>query len=266
VAPVKKPVTKPPTPAKPKPILGWSVLFLVTIKGHGISKDINGFSEFEWTIDRSYDGTITFNQGLPVTEPGWSREERMEAYDIQRKTKWLSVDNMKFPQIITATEHDKQRTVVKDKGEGDTYENTTVTTQLDVNSPVLASAMLAIDNKLNTYDFAIGLICKGSTHGCQRKISTTTSIERTDHGYGNLPTSQTKIEDTTISFIEIIIPAIEGLVKENLFRTDDLKLVNVNGHYEFSSPKLQPDKPMITNVPESKSKVEIQIVYVFNKL
>jgi hypothetical protein len=258
---VKQPPQKPKkvtTPAKPK---AWLLSILVTIKGTGTGKDYSG-TEFEWDFDRSYKGLIALNQPNPAFDPKWSQAELIEAVNTDRKISWYQ-DLLAVPLKINAVVKDKTTFLVKEKDEGNTFENTTVVTRSEINNSIIASSdatMLVLDKKLHTYNVVIGFKCKSVTGGCQQKLSTTTSIERSDHGYGDLPASETSTKDTVISFSEFKFPTIKGLLE------------NGKIHHSFDLPRPKMiigsyvyDEHMIKGVPESKKTVKIHIYYIFGQ-
>jgi hypothetical protein len=262
VAPVKKP-TPPVNPGK-----GWLLSFSVTIGGNGMAEDFHEDDEFKFSIIHRYSGRIELTEPTLVADRSWSDAEKKEAMAIGRKIEWRG-DLLKPASPADIWIDDKSTLLQKENDEGDTFENTSVTTHSEVEGEVMpsSSTMLVFDKKLGTYNVTISMACKSSTGGCKEKETTTIDIKRSDHGYGDLPTSETHTTDTTTTF-EIKFPTTSGLIADNkIHHVVDLKLPGmIKGHYEYISEDLEPDKPMYKNVPESKTKVKVKVFYFFSKL
>jgi hypothetical protein len=268
VPPVKKPVTKPTPPAKPDK--GWRLTFSVTIVGNGIAAGFHEDDEFEFSINHRYSGTIDLTEPNPVVDPNWSEVEKKDAIASRRKIEWRG-DLLKPAPNADIWIDDESTLLQKEKDEGDTFENTSVTIHTEVKDIIIMpsySTILVFDKKSDTYNVTIALTCKSSIGECKEKKSTTIAIKRSDHGYGDLPTSETNTEDTTTSFEGIKFPTTKDLIAgSKIHHPVDMKLPEmIKGHYEYDSKDLEPDKPMYKNVPESKTKVKVHVFYSFSKL
>ena len=263
VAPVKKPT--PPA----KPDKGWRLTFSVSIVGNGIATDFHEDDEFKFRINQRYYGTVDLTGPNPVVDPNWSEAEKKDAIASGRKTEWR-LDLLKPAPQVNIWNDDESTLLQKENDEGDTFENTSVTIHTEVKGIIIPSysTMLVFDKKSGTYNVTIALACKSSIGGCKEKKTTTIAIKRSDHGYGDLPTSESNTQDTTTSFEEIKFPTTKGLIAENkIHHPVDLTLPKmIKGHYEYDSEDLEPDKPMYKNVTESKTKVKVNVFYSFSKL
>jgi hypothetical protein len=267
---VKPPPPKPKKPTPPaKPDKGWELAFLVTIDGNGVANDFHEDDEFEWSIYHNFTGDIILNQPVPMSDPGWSQAEKTEALSSGRKTAWTQ-DLLSPAAPVYMVIGDKSTLLQKENDEGNTFENTSVTIRTRVDAIVMATSgtMAVFDKKSGTYNVTISLRCKTNTGGCTEKKSTTIAIKRSDHGYGDQPTTETTTKDTTTTFFEIQFPTTRDLIAGNkIHHAVDLKLPEmIRGHYEYDPEPVEPDKPIYKNVPESKTKVKIRVFYLLTKL
>ena len=276
---IKKPPPKPKkvtTPAKPDK--SWYLTFELTIKGSGNNKGSNPDSELEWDFDRSYSGTILLDFPSPMMDPKWSQAETMESLRTERKTAWMHIPKAGLPSGITPSDlmypikvkiDDKLRNLTKDKGEGDSYENTTVNTHWEFDDTVFTTnaTMLVLDKKLNTYNVTIALTPFDRNDIFEKvRVTTETEINRSAHGYGDLPRSENKVERGSMFISEVHFP-VTGILRDGQIKhVVDLPLRSKDGGYEYDSGDLEPDKPIIESEPKSKKTVKIHIYYRFKQL
>jgi hypothetical protein len=276
---IKNPPPKPkkePTPAKLDK--AWYLTFELTIKGSGSNKGKNPDSELEWDFDRSYSGTIALDLPSPMIDSKWSQAEVMESIRTQRKTSWMHMPKMGLaagavPSDVMAPIKvkidDKVRSLTKDKGEGNTFENTTVNTHWEFDDTVFTTnaTMLILDKKLNTYNVMIALKPFDRTDVFTKvRVTSETNVNRSQNGYGGLPTSETNTEHNSIFISEIQFPLTAILRTGQITHPVDLPLRIKDGGYEYDSGDLEPDKPMIEGEPKSKQTVKIHIYYRFKRL
>ena len=279
IPPVKP--KKPVPPAKPKKT--WYFTFEMTIKGAGSVKNLdNSGNILEWGIDRSYSGVIALDQPAPSFDHNWSQAEISEAFRSGRKVAWFnrdvrrnsSIDDMKPSgnvHPVAVRINDMLRTITKENDEGDTFENTTITTHWEFDDSIFTSNsnMLVFDKKLGTYNVHIPLVSENDNDPYSTiRLQVDTSIERSDHGYGDLPTSESGTFNNLISFNKINFPTIKNLLENGFIHHEfDLPLPAMKDvSYQYDPGDLQPDKPMFGGVPESKTKVKIHIYYLFKQL
>ncbi|MGH9820482.1 MAG: hypothetical protein ACRD43_09970, partial [Pyrinomonadaceae bacterium] len=140
----------------------WYLSFDVTVKGNGNSqRGRDDELRDEWKVDRSYSGVIELNLGVPtpvqVNASMSLAEIKMRMASAPEMFIHTSTDWSQNLMLIKVKIHDKRVVILKDKGEGDTFENTTTTTSWDGEGTALAdnAVQLLIDMGHPLYNVTI---------------------------------------------------------------------------------------------------------------
>ena len=148
----------------------------------------------------------------------------MNALQTQRKTAWMHTPKAGLPTGVIPSDlmypikvriDDKVRNLTKDKGEGATFENTTVTTRWEFDDTVYTTnaTILVFDKKLNTYNVEIGLKPFDRKDAFTLvKVTNDTDITRSVNGYGGLPTKESLSGHHAMYISEIQFPVTDILL------------------------------------------------------
>ncbi len=261
--------------ARPKEIF-WYADFTLTIKGNGEKKNEDETSIIRWSIDRSYSFSFKFNSksitGDPNKKEEISMKELVAVVKSGRFTRYTySPVKPKDEMPMKIKIKDLLNVITIDEGEGKSFENTTVITSWEtdktVNTPNVMT--LTTDNEKRTYNINFPIFFFDE----RMKMLSQTIIDRSDYGYDDKPTHEAlPIDSADVLISKFRIPNVKGLISGFTIQhtpNDFLYPANFPTAWEYDSakdfPDLQPDNPLIQDVPDSKTKVKIRVLYRFSK-
>jgi hypothetical protein len=276
------PPAKPKKPTPP-PQKSWFVSWELTVKGNGSEKgDADDGSEVTWSIDRKYTGKVELNFSSPGYLPEMNAEQIKKALMEGNITDWRHMKPVKTGgpidyQLTTNSIpihvfiKDKRKMLVKDRGEGDSFENTTTTEEwnADYDGFTQNQARLQTIAKSSYSHYSVWLPVSpfdDILEPAKLFLSTTVSIERSKYGYGDLPTSETeKKPDQHLHINDAHIPQLNGILEKDalIHPYTDLPYEEKNGVFEFDSGENLITKPLFDFIPESKTNVKVRIVFHF---
>src|SRR6266480_4586189 len=154
---------KPKKPAPPPLAKSWFITYEMSVKGEGTMKDNPGEEgETTWSIDRKYVGVTELNFRSPGYLPTMTPEEVIACLRAGTITNWshmtaenggsFALEHVTLPSHIIIK--DKLKTLVKDRGEGASFENTTTETEWNADCDVrtINDLRLQIDKRLPSYN------------------------------------------------------------------------------------------------------------------
>ncbi len=261
---------------KPKSVAAqkiyWYVDYTVTVKGSGEKTGTDGDSTIRWSIDRTYSAVMKLNSSFDIGNQEvmkkMNSQQIMEAMKTKRYTTFRylpSKPNDDMPLRVTID--DAINVITKERGEGDSFENTTVLKNwvADETFNVLNGATLITDNKLLTYNVWLPIVFLDS----KMIMRSQTKIDRSAYGYGDAPThEETPVEETKVRFSTFGLPNVEGLINDSAViehKPDRPFPPNFFTAWEYDSGDKIPDKPLIAGVPDSKTNVKVRVRYRFSK-
>jgi hypothetical protein len=263
------PAQKTKAPAKSAEV--WYLSFEVTVKGNSSkARGERGEVTDSWYVDRTYSGVIELNLSVPTSvevnkamSPAEmiSRVRSAPLMWVHRGSDWSDT-----AMVIHIKIHDKKVLVLKEKGEGDTFENTTNTITWDGEGDALAdnAVQLFIDKNRSLYNVTIPF----QLHMADRLLKKLTNhtVERSDHGYGDEPTHEQKLDPEDIPLGTFSLPKVIALLTGGrIHHPNNLPFSLNSGSFDWDSGDVDPDEPIFNDIPESKKGIKIHVYYLIKK-
>jgi hypothetical protein len=231
----------------------WYAEFTLTIKGKGkLEGEFDGDPDIEWKIDRTYYS----NFKLRPTSGG------------NGFVNSVSVAN---PFTVHVTIADELKTIKKGRFQHDSFENTTTTKKWEQDAPESGNARgsyLFIDTKTRTYTIDFEFLPK-SIKNAKLKLTETVEIERSEFGFGGKPTHETLPGPVTLLRVNTLkIPRVRklGMWGGTFFSAVEGTLPNTYPQsIKYDSGDLEPEEPLIGDIPDSQTNVKVRAVCRFSK-
>ncbi len=230
----------------------WYVDLTVTIKGNGETINDDETTITNWSVDRTYSSAFKLNS--------MGKSGRFTVYEYRQ-----AKPKNEIPMHVKIK--DQHMVVIKDPGEGGSYENTTTKTIWEIDETVsIPNAMkLATDERLRSYNIFFPI----QFFDMKLKSKSQTEIYRSDFGYGDAPTHE--IDSMKVRSTGAIwsLPDVKYLINNQAIQQHDFLFpANFTTAWGYDSaedfPELLPDKDL-PGIPDSKKKVNIRVIYRFSK-
>jgi hypothetical protein len=243
------------------PKIEWYVEYVVTIRGDGKKEPEPGDEDrtITWSIDRTYSANLEFVATA-------NKDRMITKYKLYSKNP--AQKNM-TPFHITIT--DKLEDIYKGTYHYNSFQTDTVLTNWDANETDFTEdiAQIVINNKTASYNVFLPMRSILSNKKGLKKISQTT-YDRSKYGFGGKPMhEELPVEVIDLELNSIRIPSVGKilpLAMGAIVHPEDLPLpLNSATGWDYDSGVLQPDKPLIQGIPDSKTNVEIRVHYKISR-
>jgi len=156
-----------------------------------------------------------------------------------------------------------------DPGEGESYENKTLTQKWKGAGQDSVQAAFEVDENTTAGTYNVTLSIKPSGHGGTVTVDEAEVFDRTALGYGGAPTHQEPPPtQRKVGFDKMVLPTVSGLFANQIVHhAKDLPLAPTDGIVQFDSGWVAPQpltKPF-TDYPEAAQKLKVRIYYRLKK-
>jgi hypothetical protein len=261
-----------PDTCKPK---SWFLKWDLTISGKS-----DQTSKIKWAVKHEYSGAVELSDvgvvmgAMPRLTPQQAKAMTpAQAMAMVKNAKKVHMWLYKAPTMfgaIDVTIDDSVKRKNHDRGEGESFENTTTTNTWKgtTKDQVQNSYKLEVDEQAKTYNITIPFTPMGQT----KSIATEeiVEIERSAYGWGNKPTHEgptTTPGSVTPSSLKN--PEAASLIAGgNLHHDKDLAFAPKDDIVLFDSGNVKMDasSTFLQNLPGAKDNVTIHLVYTLSKL
>ena len=285
--PAKTPASSQKNAAKFDPYddPGWTLTWSLTIKGEGIKKNYPAQGEeLKWKISRIYNGATILNFRAPMParaikftpgDPKYTPASFAEALKTESFVKWMHVqqaDSSGSPigVPIHVLINDMLQTTLVVHEEGDVWEHTVDTKEwkADVFASSYDLTSLFIDKANNSYNVEITCFPKENFKKPEKQLRFlhTEQISKSENGHKGEPLHEFNQDSLRMSLTELKVPEVENLIKHAYITLPvDEPLHAQDGVYSFDSGEFVPTKPLISNIPETKTDVKVSVSIRFTK-
>ncbi len=239
----------------------WFTLeYTATVKGNGRRPaGIDGSPEIIWSFDRLYEGNIgLYSRDVnvlpselmsPASIMAAQKAERRFVYNDSKGTIHAEIDDS-IERITKEVCSDTTNQMFSDletwKANGD--------------FPVFGIERLFTDRMLHTYNISIPVYSKDD------KAVKYFRIKRVGRSGGIRPSISLHGEEPVSKLMGLLgLPTVASIIKDGVVSHDPEKDIpqSFPKEWEFDSGELMPDKPLIPEIPETRTNVKIRVYYKF---
>src|SRR5262249_27910254 len=200
---------------------GWLVYYEVQVRGEGGKVRMQGEDaphQITWRIDHTYLGTIDLDVAAPLNSQAMMAQFQkasgpMTPQQIQALKQQIMANRGWRPSVATipidVAIDDEIVTFDHDPGEGESYENKTLTQKWKGAGQDSVQAAFEVDENTTAGTYNVTLSIKPSGHGGTVTVDEAEVFDRTALGYGGAPTHQEPPPtQRKVGFDKMVLPTV----------------------------------------------------------